>query len=181
MIKMPTNWKDIKEAGGDFPRLTPGGYVCVIKKVTDFPEDKDQFIEVEYDVVEGDCKNIALDAYERFGNWSYKFRVYYRQKSLGFFKHFVSAVEKTNPNFTFNFDNINCLVNKGIGLVIGTRQYYGRDGSLKEAPDVQDYCTANDVREDALPSSPKVREPRNAPPTVPAAAPEEFNPDELPF
>ena len=181
MITRPNNWNDIREAGGDFPRLDPGGYVIIIKKVTDFPAEKDQFLEIEYDVAEGDKKNIALDAYERFGSWSYKFRVYYRQKSLGFFKHFISAVEKTNSNFSFDFGNVNCLVNKGLGVVIGTRQYYGNDGSLKSAPDVQDYCTANDIREDQLPCSPRVREPRNAPPAAQAAAPETFDDGELPF
>ena len=180
MIKQPTNWKDIKEAGGDFPRLVPGGYVIAIKKVTD--NDKDQFLEIEYDVVEGECKNIAIDAYERFGNWSYKFRVYYRQKSMGFFKRFINAVEHTNPNFTFDFGNPNCLVNRGLGIVVGIRQYYGKDGTLKDAPEVQDYCTANDVREDQLPSSPKIREPRGEPPVVATApAPAEFDEDNLPF
>ena len=178
MIKRPTAWDSIKEAGGDFPRLVPGGYVIVIKKVTD--NEKDQFLEIEYDVVEGEYKSIALNTYERFGNWNYKFRVYYREKSLPFFKHFISSVEKTNPNFTFDFGNVNCLVNRGLGVVIGIRQYYGNDGTIKNALEVQDYCTANDVREDTLPSTPKIREPKNPAP-VAAVAPEEFNSDDLPF
>lgn len=158
MISKPNNWQDIKESGGDFPRLTPGGYVAIIRKVTDVADKS--FLEIEYDIAEGEKKGIAVNSYERFGNWFYKFRVYYTQKSLGFFKHFISAVEKTNPNFTFDFNNINCLVNRGVGIIVGIRQYYGQDGTLKEAPDVQNYCTASEVREDNLPSSPKVRPPR---------------------
>jgi len=182
MISKPNNWAELKEAGGDFPKLVPGGYVIVIKKVTDFPEDNNQFIEIEYDVAEGELKHIALDSYERFGSWNFKFRVYYRQKSLGFFKHFISSVEKTNNGFTFDFSNVNCLVNKGLGIVVGVRQYYGNDGTLKNAPDVQDYCTANEVREDKLPSTPKIREPRNVPPAVTVETPNDFgSEDELPF
>lgn len=182
MIAKPSTWETMKEAGGDFPRLTPGGYVGIIRKVND--NEKDQFIEVEYDIAEGDLKNIAVDSYERFGYWGYKFRVYYREKSLGFFKHFISAVEKTNPNFTFDFGNVNCLVKKGIGLVIGTRQYYGKDGTLKEAPDVQDYCTAAEIREGALPSSPKVRPPKEgSAPVKQNVATDSFDTDDgdLPF
>ena len=181
MIKKPNNWSELKESGGDFPRLTPGGYVAIIRRVTD--HDADQYIEVEYDIAEGECKAIAVNAYERFGNWSYKFRVYYREKSLGFFKHFISAVEKTNPNFTFYFGNVNCLVNKGIGLVIGTRQYWGKDGTLKEAPDVQDYCTASEIREGALPSSPKVRPPKEgtAPQNAVLPSAADFDDGTLPF
>ena len=183
MIQKPNNWSELKEAGGDFPRLTPGGYVAIIRKVIDQPAEKDQYLEIEYDVCEGDCKGIAVDSYERFGYWGYKFRVYYRQKSLGFFKHFISAVEKTNPNFIFDFGNINCLVNKGIGLVVGTRQYYGKDGTLKEAPDVQDYCTATEVREGNLPTQPKVRPPREGSAPVQQSAPATTYEDEsdLPF
>lgn len=178
MIKMPTNWKDIKEAGGDFPRLTPGGYVAIIRKVTDF--DKDQYMEIEYDIAEGNCKGIAASAYERFGSWNYKFRVYYREKSLGFFKHFISEVEKTN-NFTFDFGNVNCLVNKGIGIVVGTRQYWGKDGTLKEAPDVQDWCTAQEIRENLLPCTPRVKEPRNPAPQIENTQSVNFDDGELPF
>lgn len=158
MISKPSNWSEVKESGGDFPRLTPGGYVAIIRRVNDVMDK--QYLEIEYDIAEGTCKNIAVDAYERFGNWSYKFRVYYTAKSMGFLKHFISAVEKTNNGFTFDWGNVNCLVNRGIGLVIGTRQYWGKDGTLKEAPDVQDYCTATEVREDNLPSSPKIRPPK---------------------
>ena len=178
MIKMPTNWKDIKESGGDFPRLTPGGYVAIIRKVTDF--DKDQYIEVQYDIAEGSCKGIAVNAYERFGNWNYKFRVYYRESTLGFFKHFISAVEKTN-NFTFDFNNINCLVNKGVGIVVGTRQYWGKDGSLKEAPDVQDWCTADDVRQNLLPCTPKVKAPKGEPPQQTQTESTDWSEEQLPF
>lgn len=176
MITRPSTWDSIKEAGGDFPRLTPGGYVAIIRKVTD--NEKDQFLEIEYDIAEGDLKGIAVNAYERFGTWNYKFRVYYREKSLPFFKHFISEVEKTN-NFTFDW-NLKSLANKGIGIVVGTRQYWGKDGTLKEAPDVQDWCTAQDVRENLLPCTPKVRPPRNDPPQQ-TEQPVSFDDGELPF
>jgi hypothetical protein len=178
MIQMPQNWKDIPESTGDFPRLTPGGYVAIIRKVTDVPDKN--YLEIEYDIAEGRCKGIAVDAYERCGNWSYKFRTYYTPKSMGFFKHFLSAVEKTNNGFQFDWNNPNCLVNRGLGIVVGTRQYYGKDGSLKEFPDVQDYCTATEVREDTLPSSPRVRPPKDA---APVAQTVNYNDDDgaLPF
>ena len=46
MIAKPSNWTELKEAGGDFPRLTPGGYVGIIRKVND--NEKDQFIEIAH-------------------------------------------------------------------------------------------------------------------------------------
>ena len=158
MISKPANYDSISENG--FRKLEMGGYVGIIRKVTDVPNDK--YLEIEYDIAEGEFKNIAADAYEQWGNWNYKFRIYYSEKSLWRLKKFISRVEQTNPNFTFDWNNVNCLVNKGIGLIIGMRQYWGKDGTLKEAPDVQDFCTAKEIREGNLPSQPKVNEPRNS-------------------
>lgn len=163
MISKPANFDQINENGAS-RKLPMGGYVAIIRKVED--NSADQYLNIEYDIAEGIYKGIAVDAYEAWGRWGHSFRVYYTEKSLWRLKKFISRVEQTNPNFQFNWDNPQCLVNKGIGLVIGYRQYYSKtDGSLKEALDVQDFCTATDVRENNLPSEPKVREPNTPPPT----------------
>lgn len=162
MITKPANYDQINENGLS-RKLPMGGYVCIIRKVTDV-SDK-QYLEIEYDVAEGEYKGIAVDAYEAWGRWGHNFRVYYTEKSLWRLKKFISRVEQTNPNFTFDWNNPQCLVNKGIGLIIGYRQYYSnKDGSLKEALDVQDFCTASEVREDSLPKEPECRAPKDPPP-----------------
>ena len=74
-------------------------------------------------------------------------------------------MQKTNPTANIDVLNLQSLVDRGIGLVIGIREYYGKDGSLKEALDVQDFCTASDVRSGNLPREPEIKEPKNAPPT----------------
>ncbi len=178
MINKPTNWDEIKENGSR--KLEMGGYVAIIRKVTDLPENS--CFEVEYDIAEGDFKGIAITQYEMWGNWNFKFRVYYSEKTLWRFKKFITRVEATNPNFTFDWKNLNCLVNKGIGLIIGMRQYYGRDGSLKEAPEVQDFCTATDVRSGNIPTQPKITPPKKVQAyqeSTPAYAVDTS--DELPF
>lgn len=164
MISRPANWDTIEESTGEFKTLKPGGYVCIIKKATDVPEKN--YFEVEYDVAEGPLKGIALDAYEKFGNWNYKFRVYYTNGAMGFLKHFVSCLEKTNRGYTFDW-NVATLAGKGIGLLIGTRQYYGKDGTLKSATDVQDYYTAEEIRAGEF-KEPKVKPPRDTPPAASA-------------
>ena len=178
MISKPQTWDSINENGAR--RLPMGGYVAQIKKVTDFP-DKEYF-EVEYEIVEGEYKGIALEAYEAWGRWSYSFRVYYTQKSLWKLKKFIIRVEQTNAGFEYDWGNVQCLVGKGIGLIIGTRQYWGKDGNLKDAPDVQDFCTANEVREGNLPTEPKTREPSQpAPQPVMETMSTAEEPDDLSF
>lgn len=179
MITKPANYDSLNE-NSTFKRLTMGGYVAVIKDVTDV-EDK-QYLEIAYDIAEGDCKGIGLDAYESFGRWTYNFRVYYTEKALWRFKRFITRVEQTNNGFVFDWGNPKCLVKKGVGLVIGMRQYYSsKDGSLREAPDVQDFCTANDVREGNLPKEPVTVEPKNAPPAPVMTEQTNYDDAELPF
>ena len=73
MISKPQTWDSINENGSR--RLPMGGYVAQIKKITDVPEK--EYFDVEYEIVEGEYKGIALEAYEAWGRWSYSFRVYY--------------------------------------------------------------------------------------------------------
>lgn len=166
MIPKPANWDSVESASSGFKKMVPGGYVCIIKKVTDYPSQ--EYFEVEYDVAEGPLKGIAVEEYEKWGSWGYTFRVYYRSTSMKFLKSFVNAVEKTNHGYVFDW-NVTSLVGKGVGLVIGTRQYYNASNELKEVnKDVQNYCTAEEIRNGKFPQ-PTVRKPKaNA---APAAAP----------
>jgi len=188
MISKPANYDQISENGVE--KLPMGVYVAIIRGVADDTEK--QFLEIEYDIVEpAEYKGIAAEIFQAWGRWAYNFRVYYTEKAMWKLKKFISRLEKTNQGFTFNWNNPQCLVNRGIGLIIGYRQYYSsKDGGLREAPDVQDFCTAKEARtgvivddngnEKPLPE-PKVNYPRT---TSPAPKMEELPPDddgELPF
>ena len=178
MIQKPSNYDNINENGAS-SKLPMGGYVAIIRKVTDV-QDK-SYLEIEYDIAEGQYKGIAVDAYEAWGRWAHSFRVYYTEKSLWRLKKFISRVEQTNPNFSFDWGNPQCLVNRGIGLVIGYREYYSsKDGSLREALDVQDFCTATEVREGNLPKQPECRAPKDPPPMAKVEEIETAD-DQLPF
>ena len=178
MINKPANYDSINENGLS-RKLPMGGYVAIIRKVED--NQKDQFLNIEYDIAEGEYKGIAVDAYEALGKWIHNFRVYYTEKALWRLKKFISRVEQTNPNFQFDWNNPQCLVNRGIGLVIGYRQYWKDDGTLKEALDVQDFCTAGDVREGNLPKAPECRAPKDPPPAPVMETLPDASEDNLPF
>ena len=180
MISRPTNYDAINENGGS-RKLPMGAYVAIIRRVTDDTEK--QFLNIEYDIAEVEYKGIGVDTYEAWGKWSHSFRVYYSEKAMWRLKKFITRVEKTNNGFQFDWANPNCLVNKGIGLVIGYRQYYSsKDGSLKEALDVQDFVTAADVREGNIPNDPKVVEPKSPPPVAKVEdVSEQYDESQLPF
>lgn len=168
MISKPKDWDSM--AVGTSKVLPMGGYVLIVHDVIDH-EDQ-QCLEIQYDVCEGEYKGIALDAYEHWGNWSYSFKLYYTQKALWRFKLFTSMVEKTNPGFVFDFKNPKCLVKKGFGAVIGYQQYWDKKtGKLRNGRDVQDFCTAADMREGKMPSQPVEKPPRTGKPVAAAPTP----------
>lgn len=122
------NWGAVEEAK-DFERLASGGYVCKIVSVLDNPQR--EYLKVVMDVAEGEFKNYGAEAEKRNNNdWSYirMFRSY-KESAQGMFKGFLSALEKSNPNFkadTFDGDE-NKLVGLFIGIVLGFEEYEKRD------------------------------------------------------
>ena len=141
-MKAINNWNEVK-AAGNFDRPGPGGYVCVIKKVTDFPEK--EYLEIEYDIVEGSYKGYAADTAERAGFWPLHFRKSYKEKALGWFKAMINAVEETNNGYHWTWDE-KSLVNKGIGIVLQEEEYEGRDGKIKLRLQPWEFKTANEIR-----------------------------------
>ena len=126
-MKAINNWNDIQAAGSN-ERPGAGGYVCIIRKVTDDPE-KEQ-LRIEYDIAEGPFKNYAADTAERSGWWPLDTVKSYKAKALPFFKAFTDAVEATNAGYKWNFDE-RTLVGKGVGIVLREEEYYNRSGQLK--------------------------------------------------
>ena len=147
MISKPSNWDSIDENAGEFKNIVPGGYVCIIRNVTDNTEK--QRLELEFDICDGDLKGYAVDRLERFGNWPYDCKMfkYYTEKAMPFFKGFVTALEQTNRGFTFDWKNPKCVIDKGIGVIFGEEEYLStKDNEIKIRIRPQSVTTAGKVR-----------------------------------
>lgn len=121
------NWSNVPDAT-DFPRVTPGGYIVRIVKVED--EEDREFLRIYYDFIEGDLKGYYGDLYKSKGFWGGTFIRSYKEKALPFFKGFKTAVEESNPGFTFQNDP-QSLVAKYVGVVLGEEEYTANDGKIK--------------------------------------------------
>ena len=141
-MKAINNWDNIKAASNN-ERPVSGGYVCIIRKVTDDP--KNQCLVIEYDIAEGPFKNYAADTAERAGFWPLDFMKSYKEKALGFFKAMIEAVEQTNNGFRWTWDEQK-LVGKGIGMVLREEEYENRKGEVKIRIKPYAFCTAMDIR-----------------------------------
>ena len=137
------NWNNVQEAT-TFERPGPGGYICGILGAEDIPDK--EYIACQYDIIEGDFKNYYRDRTTRNPDWDLPvFRKSYKEKALGFFKRFLTAVQNSNPGYTFKNDE-RTLRGKKIGLVFGEEEYRRNDGEIGIRLVVTDFVSVDDIK-----------------------------------
>ena len=126
--------------GGEFQRMTAGGYVCVIQAVrtkgvgVDYVSEK-QYVKLIWDVAEGDFAGKFSDDYwaGEDRDWGHQF--YLSWKNWGALKTALTCLDESNPGFdaeaAFEADNWNMFIGKKMGLVIGEEEYIANDGTVK--------------------------------------------------
>lgn len=173
-MKQIKDFENVQAANG-FERPEAGGYVCIIRHVEDHPDK--EFIHLEVDIAEGKFKGYAAETAERAGFWPLRCNRFYGGKSVGYFKAFIEAVEATNKNYRWDW-NEQSLVNKGVGIVFREKEYVARDGSIRKSIEPYEFKTAAQIRDgDFTVPAPK---PVNPAATAPATFIDDSG-DELPF
>lgn len=130
-------------AGGEFPRVTPGGYVVGIVSVQDVPEK--EYLKISYDIAEGELKNYYYEMKQRTGYELPCFYKSYKDKALGFFKAFLDAVIASNPGYVWNNDE-RTLTRKLVGCVLREEEYRNRNGEIKIRLTPAFFYPAQDIR-----------------------------------
>lgn len=125
-MKKINDWENI-EASGDYKNVTPGGYIAIISGIKDVANK--EYLEVYLDILQGEFKGYYKELYERKGFWGLKAYASYKEKALGLFKRFITSVEESNKNFTYDFDE-NKLKNKAVGIVLSEEEYKKNDGTV---------------------------------------------------
>lgn len=123
--------QNVQEASDGYARPTAGGYICKITSVEDNVEK--EYLLIEYDIAEGEFKDYYKELNDRKGYWLGNFIKSYKKGAWPWFKGFCTAINESNPGFTFDGDrycNEQTLIGKKIGLVIGEEEYKKGDGSL---------------------------------------------------
>lgn len=147
------NLENVQEAG-EFSRIAAGGYVCKITKVTDVPVNsntgKGDYLQIEYDIAEGDFKDYYKQMEENLKFWGGRYIRSYKEKALPMFKRMCSAISASNPGFVFDGGNQNSdeqtLVGKYVGIVLGEEEYIGNDGNKKTRVYVYSEKPVSDIR-----------------------------------
>lgn len=121
------NWDDIEERSGDFPRPAPGGYIARITAVYD--NEAKEYLKIDWDFANGPFAGENERTHQRVGFWPTALYRSYKESALGFFKAFKTAVEASNPGYTFDTSNPLSLLDKLVGVVLGEEGYTKKDGS----------------------------------------------------
>lgn len=129
------NWENIKENNG-FEKLPVGGYIIKILNVQDVAEK--EYLKVSFDIADGEHKGFFKKQYDEDNRGEDKkwpnagsFVRSYKSTAESMFKGFVNAIENSNKNFKFDFDEKK-LVGKQVGIIVGLEEYVNQKGAVRE-------------------------------------------------
>lgn len=142
-MKKIDNFENVSEAS-EIQRMPAGGYVCRVWSVEDVPEK--EYLKIQYDIAEGTWKDYAANTMERAGFWPLSMIKSYKKAAAGFFKRFIAAVEKSNGNFVWNWDET-ALEGRLFGAVVGEEQYTKNSGDIGTRFYVDREMAASRIRE----------------------------------
>lgn len=133
-MKRIENWENIKENSG-FEKLPVGGYIVKILNVQNVEEK--EYLKISFDIADGEHKGFFKKQYDGDTRADKKwpnagsFVRSYKDSAASMFKGFTNAVENSNKNYKWDFDE-KTLVGKTIGIVVGNEQYLNQKGQVRE-------------------------------------------------
>lgn len=145
-MKPIVGYDKINEAG-EFINVKPGIYPAVITDVIDKPEN--EYLEVYFDIVDGEFKGHFAEMKKAMNKDVSKEIRSYKTGALPFFKAFITAVEKSNAGYQWNWDE-KTLKGKFIVAVFGEEEFKNDKGEVKVSCRVQEFRSIPAFKEGKL-------------------------------
>jgi hypothetical protein len=124
----PIEGYELVNEAGEFKQLPKGIYGVKITNVVDKPEN--EYLEVYSDIVKGEYANYFKALTDAGLRDTSKHIRSYKTKALPFFKAFITAIEKSNPGFTWDWDEKK-LIGKYAVAVFGEEEFLDSDGKVR--------------------------------------------------
>lgn len=176
-IKKFNDYDSTTAYDGDYETLSLGGHILTIKgtKVEDYSWGS--VLVLAIDIAEGDHTGFYQRQYDRkkatdaAAKWPGTFRQIIPSgdgsdkdnKTKGWFKGMITAIEKSNPGYTWNWDE-RTLTGKKVGGVFGQEEYIAQDGAIKLATKCQALRSLDAIRKGVeVPPVRKLKEQHTAP------------------
>jgi len=150
-MKRIDDWENVEEAR-EFEKVQPGGYICRICTAEDV--ESKEYLKIEYDIAEGKFAGHYQELFKAKDFWGGTLFRSYKEAAKSFFKTFISAVEKSNSGFVWDFDETK-LIGKMVGLVLAEEEYVGNDGTVKERLYVSSVKSVDAIRHNDYKVPPK--------------------------
>ena len=131
MVIKPQDWDNLDESETGGNGITPGIYIVKIVGVRDVTEK--QYLEIKFDIAKGEYENIfSRMSKNDLSKWSNQgiYRASYKETATVFFKRFITAVQKSNKNYLWDWDE-QSLKNKFFVAVMCEEEYLNKEGELR--------------------------------------------------
>jgi hypothetical protein len=121
---------------GEYEKLVPGGYICVILKVAVEEKNYGHLMRIAFDIASGPHEGFYERQFKRRkennkeAKWPGMYYQTIKEDGLQYFKGFMQTIEQSNPGFKWDWDEKK-LVGKLFGGVFGEEEYLGNDGNIK--------------------------------------------------
>lgn len=123
---------------GDFESINPGAYICRIRHVIVEQKSYGELLKIGFDIADGEYKGFYQKKYAESQSDKWPGMLY--QTSMNekpqFFKGFITAIEKSNDGFKWNW-NEQELVNRVFLGVFGEEEYKNSSGDIKTICKIQ--------------------------------------------
>lgn len=141
------NWTGVEETT-PFEKLPAGGYVVTIVDVEDV-EDR-EYLNIVYDVREGEHSGFYSDDFGRRNPWAHRFVRSYKPTAEGMFKAFLSRLEESNRGFSIAqwqvYSDPRALIGLELGIVLQNELYTTDRGEDRERLVVVGVYASQDIR-----------------------------------
>ena len=128
-MKKIENYENIRDFSD--VSLPVGPQPCKITDVIDHPDKS--YLEVRFDIDSGEFKGFYKNMFEKNGSWRGTIIRSYKESALGFFKAFITAVEKSNTNYSWlaNDWNEKSLIGKYVIVNFREEEYLAENNEIK--------------------------------------------------
>lgn len=165
-MEKPKNWDSVEAIEyGDYESLALGGHEVVIKNAYEYTgQTGNTSLKVEIDIAGNDKqKGFFQKQFDNNTNqdkkWSNGACKYISlrddEKCVAMFKGFTTAVEKSNPNYTWNWDE-KTLIGKKVCGVFGLEEYEKQDGTIGTTTKLTQFRSLDKLQEVKIPKVKKL-------------------------
>lgn len=152
-----------------YESVEAGGYVCKICNAILTNTEEKKNIRLELDIEEGPYKGYFTRLEERAGFWGLTGYMSFKDSQLKKFTKLCTAFNISNPGFSFDpfrggGADVDTLIGKNIGIVIGKEEYKSKTGEIREKDVVANITEISKIKENGftVPKLKKYKEPEDS-------------------